>query len=203
MVAAYVNGLVHAAGAVTLDSTLNVKGVSAFGNYISMGSNRINFGTLNSTGYGYAFYADDGGMNIDCTSESLKTLGIYADTVTVNGNFLSTGGVTAYTSSDRRLKMNIQPVNSLAVIRTLGGTYQFDWRKDGKHSIGFIAQNVEQSQLSSMVYNKDGYLKLNYLDTRLISLALGASMQLDDEVIRLKKKVAGLEKEVELLKKAS
>jgi hypothetical protein len=204
MVAAYVNGLVHAAGPVILDSTLNVKGVSAFGNYISMGSNRINFGTLNSTGWGYAFYADDGGMNIDCTSESLKTLGIYADTVTVNGNFLSTGGVTAYTSSDRRLKMNIQPINSLAVIRTLGGTYQFDWRKDGRHSIGFIAQNVQRSQLSSMVYNgKDGYLKLNYLDTRLISLALGASMQLDDEVIRLKKKVASLEKEVETLKQAS
>jgi hypothetical protein len=204
MVAAYVNGLVHAAGAVTLDSTLNVKGVSAFGNYISMGSNRINFGTLNSTGWGYAFYADDSGMNIDCTSESLKTLGIYADTVTVNGNFLSTGGVTAYTSSDRRLKMNIQPVNSLAVIRTLGGTYQFDWRKDGRHSIGFIAQNVEQSKLLSMVYHgKDGYLKLNYLDTRLISLALGASIQLDDEVAGLKRKVAGLEKEVELLKKAS
>ncbi len=203
MTAAYINGLVHAAGPVILDSALNVKGVSAFANYISMGSNRINFGTLNSTGWGYAFYADDSGMNIDCTSESLKALGIFADTVTVNGNFLSTGGVTAYTSSDRRLKMNIQPVNSLAVIRTLGGTFQFDWRKDGKHSIGFIAQNVEQSQLSSMVYNKDGYLKLNYLDTRLISLALGASMQLDDEVTRLKKKVAGLEKEVETLKQAS
>ena len=143
-------------------------------------------------------------MNIDCTSESLKALGIFADTVTVNGNFLSTGGVTAYTSSDRRLKMNIQPVNSLAVIRTLGGTFQFDWKKDGKHSIGFIAQNVEQSKLLSMVYHgKDGYLKLNYLDTRLISLALGASVELDDEVTRLKKKVAGLEKEVETLKQAS
>ena len=199
-----VNGTLHAAGPVTLDSSLSIGGVSSFSNYITMGSNRINFGTLNSTGWGYAFYANDKGMNIDCTSESLKALGIYADTVTVNGNFLSTGGVTAYTSSDRRLKMNIQPVNSLAVIRTLGGTFQFDWKKDGKHSIGFIAQNVEQSKLLSMVYHgKDGYLKLNYLDTRLISLALGASIQLDDEVTRLRRKVTRLEKEVELLKKES
>lgn len=55
--------------------------------------------------------------------------------------------------------------------------------------------------LKSMVYaSDDGYLKLNYLDTRLIALALGAAVQVDDKVERLKKRVRELEKEVELLK---
>ena len=122
--------------------------------------------------------------------------------LTVTGNILATGGVTAYTTSDCRLKKNIRGIDSLSVIRSLGGTYQFDYRKDNRHSIGFIAQNVQDSELSDMVKESDGYLKINYLDTRLISLALGASIELDDEVTRLRKKVSKLEKEVERLKAA-
>ena len=122
--------------------------------------------------------------------------------LTVTGNILTTGGVTAYTSSDRRLKKNIRLIDSLGVIRSLGGTYQFDYRKDNRHSIGFIAQNVRKSELSDIVGELDGYLRINYLDTRLISLALGASMELDDEVTKLKKRVSELEKEVKQLKAA-
>ena len=117
------------------------------------------------------------------------------------GNVLARGGVTAYTTSDRRLKTNIKQVDSLKIVRSLGGTWQFDYKDTGRHSIGFIAQSVRGSMLKSMVYaSDDGYLKLNYLDTRLIALALGAAVQVDDKVERLKKRVRELEKEVELLK---
>ena len=120
---------------------------------------------------------------------------------TFSGNVLARGGVTAYTTSDRRLKTNIKQVNSMQIIRSLGGTWQFDYKDTGRHSIGFIAQSVRGSMLKSMVYaSDDGYLKLNYLDTRLIALALGAAVQVDDKVERLKKRVRELEKEVELLK---
>lgn len=117
------------------------------------------------------------------------------------GNVSAMGGVTAYTTSDRRLKENIKSVDSMKIIRSLGGTWQFDYRDTGRHGIGFIAQSVRGSMLKSMVYaSDDSYLKLNYLDTRLIALALGAAVQVDDKVERLKKRVRELEKEVELLK---
>lgn len=120
---------------------------------------------------------------------------------TFSGNVLAHGGVTAYTTSDRRLKTNIKQVDSMQIIRSLGGTWQFDYKDSGEHGIGFIAQSVKDSALKSLVYtNADGYLKLNYLDTRLIALALGAAVQVDDKVERLKKRVRELEKEVELLK---
>ena len=120
---------------------------------------------------------------------------------TFSGNVLAHGGVTAYTTSDRRLKTNIKQVDCMQIIRSLGGTWQFDYKDSGEHSIGFIAQSVKGSALKSMIYtNADGYLKLNYLDTRLIALALGAAVQVDDKVERLKERVMELEKEVELLK---
>jgi len=120
---------------------------------------------------------------------------------TFSGNVLAQGGVTAYTTSDRRLKANIKQVDSMRIIRSLGGTWQFDYKDSGEHGIGFIAQSVKDSALKSIVYtNADGYLKLNYLDTRLIALALGAAVQVDDKVERLKKRVRELENEVELLK---
>ena len=120
---------------------------------------------------------------------------------TFSGNVLAHGGVTAYTTSDRRLKTNIKQVDSMQIIRSLGGTWQFDYKDTGEHSIGFIAQSVKDSALKSMVCtNADGYMKLNYLDTRLIALALGAAVQIDDKVERLKKRVRELENEVELLK---
>lgn len=120
---------------------------------------------------------------------------------TFSGNVLAQGGVTAYTTSDRRLKTNIKQVDSMRIIRSLGGTWQFDYKDTGEHSIGFIAQSVKDSALKSMVCtNADGYMKLNYLDTRLIALALGAAVQVDDKVERLKKRVRELENEVELLK---
>lgn len=120
---------------------------------------------------------------------------------TFSGNVLAQGGVTAYTTSDRRLKTNIKQVDSMQIIRSLGGTWQFDYKDTGEHSIGFIAQSVKGSALRSMVCtNADGYMKLNYLDTRLIALALGAAVQVDDKVEWLKKRVRKLENEVELLK---
>ena len=120
---------------------------------------------------------------------------------TFSGNVLAHGGVTAYTTSDRRLKTNIKQVDSMQIIRSLGGTWQFDYKDSGEHGIGFIAQSVQGSILRNMVYtDAKGYLKLNYLDTRLIALALGAAVQIDDKVKRLERRIRELKKEVELLK---
>ena len=110
------------------------------------------------------------------------------------------GGVTAYQSSDIRLKTNITKLNCLNVIKSIGGTYEFDYIRDNKHSIGFIAQNVNNPLLKDIIAkDKDGYLKINYWSPKLISLAFGALTEIDDEVDKLKARVTYLESEVERL----
>lgn len=117
-------------------------------------------------------------------------------------SILAKGGVTAYQSSDIRLKTNINKLNCLNVIKSIGGTYEFDYIRDHKHSIGFIAQNVNNPLLKDIVAKDDnGYLKINYWNPKLISLAFGALTEIDDEVDKLKARVRELESEVEYLKK--
>lgn len=116
-------------------------------------------------------------------------------------SILAKGGVTAYKSSDIRLKTNITKLNCLKVIKSIGGTYEFDYIRDHKHSIGFIAQNVNNPLLKDIVAKDDnGYLKINYWNPKLISLAFGALTEIDDEVDKLKARVRELENEVEYLK---
>lgn len=122
-------------------------------------------------------------------------------TATIDGNCLVKGGVTAYQSSDIRLKINITKLNCLNVIKSIGGTYEFDYIRDHKHSIGFIAQNVNNPLLKDIVAkDNNGYLKINYWNPKLISLAFGALTEIDDEVDKLKARVRELESEVEYLK---
>ncbi len=116
-------------------------------------------------------------------------------------SILAKGGVTAYQSSDVRLKTNITKLNCLNVIKSIGGTYEFDYIRDHKHSIGFIAQHVSNPLLKDIIAkDKDGYLKINYWSPKLISLAFGALTEIDDEVDKLKARVRELENEVEYLK---
>lgn len=138
------------------------------------------------------------------TSGNINADGIVTATgnITSGGNILATGGVTAYQSSDVRLKTNIIKLNCLNVIKSIGGTYEFDYLRDHKHSIGFIAQNVNNPLLKDIIAkDKDGYLKINYWSPKLISLAFGALTEIDNEVDRLKARVRELETEVEYLKK--
>lgn len=116
-------------------------------------------------------------------------------------SILAKGGVTAYQSSDIRLKTNIAKLNCLNVIKSIGGTYEFDYIRDHKHSIGFIAQNINNPLLKDIIAKDDnGYLKINYWNPKLISLAFGALTEIDDEVDKLKARVRELENEVEYLK---
>lgn len=121
--------------------------------------------------------------------------------VICGANILATGGITAYSSSDIRLKQNIHKLNYLNIIKAMGGSYGFTWRKDNKHSIGWIAQHVLNNPYMSDIVetDKDGYYKINYWSPKLIATAFGAIEQVDDEVSRLKARVTYLESEVERL----
>ena len=119
----------------------------------------------------------------------------------VRGNILAIGGVTAYSSSDIRLKQNLHKLNYLNIIKAMGGSYGFTWRKDNKHSIGWIAQHVLSNQYMRDIVETDenGYYKINYWSPKLIATAFGAIEQVGDEVSRLKARVVFLESEVQRL----
>lgn len=119
----------------------------------------------------------------------------------VNGNLLATGGVTAYSSSDLRLKQDLRKLDYLGIIKAMGGTFGFAWKKDNTRSIGWIAQHVLcNPHLKDIVETDEkGYYKINYWSPKLIATAFGAIEQVGDEVSRLKARVVFLESEVQRL----
>lgn len=125
----------------------------------------------------------------------------YDGNILSTGNILAKGGVTAYSSSDIRLKQNLHKLNYLNIIKAMGGSYGFTWRKDNKHSIGWIAQHVLNNPYMSDIVETDenGYYKINYWSPKLIATAFGAIEQVGDEVSRLKARVVFLESEVQRL----
>ena len=72
----------------------------------------------------------------------LKADGNWSLKMDASGNLTATGNVTAY--SDARLKTNVNTINdALSIVGKLRGV-SFDWKESGKHSIGLIAQEVEE-----------------------------------------------------------
>lgn len=122
-------------------------------------------------------------------------------TATIGGDCLAKGGVTAYQSSDIRLKQDLRKLDYLGIIKAMGGTFGFAWKKDNTRSIGWIAQHVLCNPHLKDIVEKDekGYYKINYWSPKLIATAFGAIEQVGDEVSRLKARVVFLESEVQRL----
>ena len=119
----------------------------------------------------------------------------------VGGNILATGGITAYSSSDIRLKQDLRKLDYFGIIKAMGGTFGFAWKKDNTRSIGWIAQHVLcNPHLKDIVETDEkGYYKINYWSPKLIATAFGAIEQVGDEISRLKARVVFLESEVQRL----
>lgn len=157
---------------------------------IKANSRNLIFGVGTSTKIGVYSYSDN------------KWL-FYTDTSTfyTSGGILATGGITAYSSSDIRLKQDLRKLDYLGIIKAMGGTFGFAWKKDNTRSIGWIAQHVLQNPHLKDIVETDekGYYKINYWSPKLIATAFGAIEQVGDEVSRLKARVVFLESEVQRL----
>lgn len=145
------------------------------------------------------YYNGSGRYNISTTGH------IYNYDYNMNTYFpnsiLAKGGVTAYQSSDIRLKQDLRKLDYLGIIKAMGGTFGFAWKKDNTRSIGWIAQHVLcNPHLKDIVETDEkGYYKINYWSPKLIATAFGAIEQVGDEVSRLKARVVFLESEVQRL----
>ena len=114
------------------------------------------------------------------------------------GEIRATNNVTAYYSSDARLKENVQPIeNALDIVSAVGGK-TFDWTdayiedhggEDGyfvtKSDFGVIAQDVQAVFPLAVRTRGDGTLAVDY--EKLVAVAFAAIDQLRAEVEALKK----------------
>ena len=118
------------------------------------------------------------------------------------GHFHADNDITAYSSttgSDKRLKTNIKDINyGLKDILNLRGV-EFDWKekRDGKHDIGFIAQEVQEvipeviNEIPDLKYENNKYLGVDY--SKIVPILV-------ESMKEQQKQIDSLKNEVELLK---
>lgn len=118
----------------------------------------------------------------------------------VTGEIRATNEVTAYYTSDERLKENIQEIDAaLYKLRKVRG-YMFDWKDEviesrggedkyfvRKHDTGVIAQEIEQVLPEVVAVRKDGYKAVRY--EKLAGLIIQAINELADEVEEIKQRL--------------
>jgi len=166
----------------------------------------LTFFSSNGNYVGSRFFGDDN-LNKLASQQYIELWSNYGffnlnvGNIDVIGNVLATGGITAYSSSDIRLKTDLRKLDFLGIIKAMGGTFSFAWKKDNTRSIGWIAQHVLcNPHLKDIVETDEkGYYKINYWSPKLIATAFGAIEQVGDEVSRLKARVVFLESEVQRL----
>lgn len=103
--------------------------------------------------------------------------------VSLGSNMVATGTITAsdfLLSSDINLKENITNIeNPLEKVLGLNGV-MFDWKKDGKHDTGLIAQEVEQVMPEVVHTNEDGEKSVSY--PKLVGLLVEAIKELNSKI---------------------
>jgi hypothetical protein len=134
------------------------------------------------------------------TSVQFGSLGIGTAASGTTGEIRATNEVTAYYSSDARLKENVQTIeNALDKLRQLNGV-MFDWTEevilqrggeDGyfvrKHDTGLIAQQVEEVLPEVVADRQDGYKAIKY--EKMAGLIIQGINELSDEIKIIKERL--------------
>lgn len=176
------NGTANVSGNMTGVGTISATGI----NTITRDSyEMINLKRTTNNGAAIGFYNN--------TSTKIGVLGVSAngwlcfdsktttDAVQINnsGTIIAKGDVTAY--SDVRLKTNILPLENRGYITPV--TY----KKDGKDSIGFIAQEVREKYPELVVEDntEDKYLAVNY--AQYVAVLQAQIIELNNRIKQLEK----------------
>lgn len=129
----------------------------------------------------------------------MNSLGVGTAGSGTAGEIRATNNVTAYYSSDKKFKENVQDIeNALFAVKEIGGK-TFDWTdsyiaekggEDGyfvqKQDFGVIAQDVLRVFPRAVRKRPDGSLAVDY--EKLVSLAFAAIVDLDSQLEQLKGK---------------
>ena len=174
--------------------------LSAFSLYISFNTPKINSMTLSQDDNRLEMVP--GGFQVVASNTRyMKVARTVQDTfVIIGGGLTATGNITAFASSDKRLKENIIPIdNALDKIEKLDGV-EFDWTDEyiqresngkgednyffRKHDVGLIAQQVESVLPEVVATRDDGYLAIKY--EKIVPLLVECIKELKKEINELK-----------------
>ena len=150
----------------------------------------------------------DGNVN-NTTGGYVITLGY--STLSMNGNILASGGITAKSTSDLRLKTIITKKKSyIDTILDIGMVFDYEFNsiaKNRKHKntdnfkhIGLSYQSLKKEFPIAVGEDEDGYGYINYISPDLISLSIGAIQEIILEENKIKKDIIILKSEIEYLK---
>ena len=185
-------------GAVTL-SSLDVTNALTYTPAATTGSNASGtWGISISGNAGTATTATTANALNTANNYQVNSLGVGTAGSGTAGEIRATNNVTAFYSSDARLKENIQPIqNALGIVSAVGGK-TFDWTdayiaehggEDGyfvtKSDFGVIAQDVQAVFPLAVRERSDGTLAVDY--EKLVAVAFAAIAELKAEVEALKK----------------
>jgi len=110
--------------------------------------------------------------------------------------YIRNGGVFCdlgvWSGSSKRLKTNIQPIkDALNKVRSLQGV-SFDWKADGKHSIGLIAEDVGEVIPEVVAYEENGADAKGVDYSRLVAVLIEAVKEQQKQIDELKATVKSL-----------
>jgi hypothetical protein len=150
------------------DQTVSLTGSGA----TSISGTYPNF-TISSTDTNTTYSAGNG-ISLSGTTFSLST------SFTVSGDITAANFIV---SSDQRLKENVVPIESgLDKVKALQGV-EFDWISNGKHQIGFIAQEVEKVIPDVVSTGEDGIKGVQYAN--LVAVLVEAVKELSNRIDEL------------------
>lgn len=162
---------------------------------------------------GKRFYVGNTENTNFSTNTAISTAGgIYAkNNITSNANIIANGAITAKaSSSDIRLKTDIQGYDAMGIIRKFRSV-KYHWNAVAKENsevfnhdnwnYGLIAQDLLSGGYSQWVKDAfNDYYTIDY--ERLIPVVWKGLQEVDDEVTKLKREVARLNKRVKELEKS-
>ena len=113
-----------------------------------------------------------------------------AEKLDVNGNVIADDHLF---HSSKRWKTNIKPISdALDKVQRLRGV-AYDWKADGKHDIGLIAEEVGEVIPEIVVYEENGVDAKSVAYARLVALLIEGMKEQQKQIDTLKIKNAALE----------
>jgi hypothetical protein len=185
-------------GIVSSSSQITYASISSIPAGIVSGSSQITYASISSIPAGIVSGSSQvlGGTTIHSGSSGdyqFNSIGVGTAASALAGEIRATGDITAFYSSDIRLKENIQPIqNALEKVESISGN-TYDWKEgfEEMHShkgndVGVIAQEIEEI-LPQIVTNRDnGYKAVQY--EKIVPLLIEAIKELSAKIKLLENK---------------
>ena len=193
------NGSVVIDGGVSIAKDLFVGGSVSITSGIVVSNGSADFASVTGTDatFGNIQIAETDDNTIDTTTGNLKLSTVEDAIIEIQRNTTITGilsvsdDITAFWSSDERLKDNITPIdNPLTKVISISGN-TFDWNDKSNKSgndVGLIAQEIEKVLPEAVITRDSGYLAVDY--HKIVPLLVEAIKELSGKVEALEQKLS-------------